>query len=208
VCHFQSLKVRHFQSLLTARETEFGVPGTEWHDMGEHRTFKLSWLRKTYNKLGGLIHHRSPSYFANTELSSIVDPRQLRTELQAIFAEVERIASSQIDGSLAAVMELKCTICGAPIIRNVEGAKETQRADCLQTACGAQHHVEVADDGTVGMQLIATPFACMKCESPIFVENRKLKIGFEFTCSQCHVRHTIATRQWGYGMVDPGAPSA
>jgi hypothetical protein len=190
----------HSFRLRIAEEVEYGVPGTEWHEMGEHRAFKLPWLRTTYNKLGGLIHHKSPNYEANAELSSITDARRLRAALLSIHAEVERVASSQIDGSMATVIELTCTVCDTLIVRNLDGAKASYRADCLQTACGAQHHLEIADDGTVSMQLIATAFDCMNCKSPIVVENRKLEIGLEFTCSVCSAKHVIATRQWGYGI--------
>jgi hypothetical protein len=88
----------HSYHLRISREVEYGVPGPDWHDIGEHRVFKLPWLRKTYNKLGGLIHQRAPNYDANAELSSITDPTRLRAELTTIHSEVERVASSQVDG--------------------------------------------------------------------------------------------------------------
>lgn len=198
----------HSFRLRIAPETDYGVAGTDWRDIGEHRAFKLPWLKKTYNKLGGLIHQRAPNYDANAELSSISDPSRLREELKAIHKEVERVASSQINSSLATVMYIECMVCGAPIVRNVDGAKETKRADCLQMACGAQHHLEFGDDGRATTQLIATSFECLKCDAPITVENRRLDVGLEFMCSSCQTKHVIVSRQWAYDIPGSDAPSA
>jgi hypothetical protein len=99
-------------------------------------------------------------------------------------------------------------VCGAPIVRNVDGARETRRADCLQQSCGAQHHVDFAEDGTATVQLIATAFECLQCDTPIPVENRKLDVGLEFSCPSCHTKHAIASRHWVYGIPDSDAPSA
>lgn len=194
--------------LRIARETEYGVAGNEWHDMGEHRAFKLNWLRKTYNKLGSLIHHRAPGFDGDAEVASIADPDRLRAELRAILAEVARVASSQIHSSIVTVFEFHCVVCGAPILRNEKGARETERADCLQRECGAQHHVAFTDHGAATVQLIATAFECVKCGTPLLIQNRHLDIGYRFTCARCGVQHVVATRNWGYGIPDANPPNA
>jgi hypothetical protein len=192
----------HSFRLRIAKEIEPGVPGPEWHELGEHRSFDLRWLRKTYNKLGGLIHKKAPSYSGNSELSSIRDPKVLRAELEAILTEVDRVASSTIDGTLAEVFEFQCTVCDAPIIRSADGARQTQRCDCIQADCGAQHHVHFDEGGDAYLLLIATSFECLKCNETVPIENRKLDVGYEFSCSRCHSAHRIVTKQWGYATIE------
>lgn len=186
-----------------AREDADGQP-QEWHEMGEHRSFKLAWLRKSYNKVGSLLHIPSPKNETRAAAPTTVAPT--RADLAAILAEVERVAASRMDSSVASVITFKCGVCDSPVLRNEAGARQTNRATCLAPNCAAEHVAHFAADGSVAFHLIATDFDCLSCKALIRVENRKLAIGLRFRCTSCKAEHTIAETQWGYGLAAELSP--
>jgi len=185
--------------LRIAEEPAPGVPGTDWHYLGEHRTFQPGWLRANYNKLGSFLHAASPKQSAATVTG---DPDKLRSTMLSMLQEIERVTASQIDGTLAAVIEFQCAACDRTVFCNEEGARETGRATCLDASCAAEHHAKFTDDGSVTFYLDATEFECLGCKHPTQIENRKLSVGYEFKCEACKARNVFVQIQWGYALKD------
>lgn len=188
----------HFRVRICA-ETEFGVPSGDWLDMGEHRSLKLRWVRKAYHKLGSYLHAPSPSAAALAPGNQ--DMVTLRSALDAIVVVLRPVVDSTIESSVANTIQFDCTVCGAPILRNAESATETHKAVCLQPTCAAEHSVSFASDGSFVARLEATEFECLKCDHPNTLEDRKLDVGYRFTCRECGVIHAIASRQWAYAPI-------
>ncbi|MDO8502146.1 MAG: hypothetical protein Q7S20_09915 [Gemmatimonadaceae bacterium] len=182
-----------------ARTTEDGTPLGPWIDLGEHRSFNVSWLRKAYNKLGSFLHVPSPRKAAQG-IATAAAASSMRDDLLEILKEVEHVAASRSDLSLARTIEFNCAACESLIICNEDGARTTQRAICLDPLCAAEHYVEFSADGGVMLHLIATEFDCMACKAPVPVEDRKLAIGYEFACPECREVHVISTAHWGYSL--------
>jgi hypothetical protein len=185
--------------LRIAAEPAPGVAGTEWHYLGEHRTFEPGWLRANYHKLGSFLHAASPRQNAS---SVDGDPNKLRSTMLSILQEIERVAASQIDGTLAAVIEFQCAACDRMVFCNEEGTRETGRATCLDASCAAEHHARFAEDGSVTFYLDATEFECVSCKHPTPIENRKLSVGYEFKCEACEAPHVFVQLQWGFALRD------
>jgi predicted RNA-binding Zn-ribbon protein involved in translation (DUF1610 family) len=186
--------------LRSRREDESGNPTGPVRVLGTHRAMKLSWLRKTYNKLGYYLH--APAVATQDEQEHDMDePAKLREYLEKVVIELEPIVASPLDSSLAGVIDVECVKCGQVSFRNAEGAKQSRSAVCLNPNCKAEYYVSFEDDGTFEMRLKATDFICAACDQPIEVENRFLTIGYEFACTSCGARHQIAGRQWEYGMI-------
>ena len=183
--------------LRIAEEPAVGVPGTDWHYLGEHRMFEPGWLRTNYTKLGSFLHAASPKHSA---ASLNGDPAKLRSTMLPILQEIERVMASQIDGTLATVIEFQCAACDRPVFCNEEGARETGRATCLDASCAAEHHAKFGDDGSVTFYLDATEFECVSCKHPTPIENRKLAVGYEFNCEACKAAHVFVEMQWGYAL--------
>lgn len=178
-------------------ESELGVPTGEWVTLGTHRTLRLSWLRKSYNKLGHYLHVPMPGAEGRTRS---IGPS--RSELEGIVAELKPAIESAVDSSLAAVLDFECSVCHLAFFANIEAAKKRQKVMCLNPNCQAEFFPEFGDTGDVKLHLMSSAFDCLSCGKPIHVENRKLEVGLEFLCPACGSRHQIASRQWGYGRPD------
>jgi DNA-directed RNA polymerase subunit RPC12/RpoP len=184
--------------MAVAFESKPGVPTGKWMNLGSHKSLKLAWLRKHYNKLGNLLHVPSPA----AEASSLqLNPKDLRQYLASVVAELEPVVASRIDSSIANLVKFKCSVCGEPVMANLEGVLKSHKAVCLNPSCGAEFSAIEGKGGKPGFHLIATKFRCVSCKHETPVENRKLRIGARFKCEKCGAEHEFAARQWGYGLV-------
>lgn len=174
-----------------APENASGVPEGPWTDLGEHRTFKLSWLDKNYNKLGSYLHvpHGRNLGF---------DTQKMREDLERIAAEIKAVLDSSIIGmALAERVQFKCAVCGQECLANADGVRRSRRAVCINPNCGAFHHAEEGEQGWT-LQLEASKFECRICGASVRLQNRLLDIGRTFACSECGAEHLIVGRQWAY----------
>ena len=190
-------RAMHSKRVRYAAQGPDGQPPGPWIELGEHRSFDITWLRKAYNKIGSYLHQPAPFRAACEP-----DPSTLRADLREILAEVKQVAESRLDGALVTAITFQCAACDAWVVCNEEGVKATQRAVCLDASCSAEHVATFAADGTVTFHLIATDFDCVKCSAKIPVEDRRLRIGYEFSCPACKAVHVLAQTQWGYGLKD------
>jgi hypothetical protein len=179
-------------------EDESGQPTGAWRSLGTHKTFRLSWLKKTYNALGNHLHVPTPLQAAQHG--------SRKTNVQKLVTEtintLDPIIETTVDCSIASVVEFPCTQCSSIVIRNREGLERDLRATCLNPNCRAEYQAtKDGDNGAFQFTLNASSFACCACEHPIMLETRKLEIGLLFTCPNCKAKHQVAKRQWGYGLV-------
>jgi DNA-directed RNA polymerase subunit RPC12/RpoP len=178
--------------LRVAEEDQSGNTKGPWIDMGEHRTLKLGWLERNYNKLGSLLHVPHGEGKALTAGDT-------RAYLDKVVAELDRVlAGSIIGASLASRISFKCAMCGCTSLVNTQVAERTRRAICINPNCGAVHHLEQLDDQW-RVDLEQTEFKCRSCGAPIWLENRHLDVGRFFKCQECKTEHLIVARQWAYG---------
>lgn len=186
------------KTISSVRTAEDGS-STEQVVLGEHFSFKLKWFRKAYNTVGQLLHTPTPKQAEQTTLTKATDPTK-RDTLLKILCEVERVVASQLDSSIAKVIEFECLVCNSPVIRNEESTRVTQRAICLKESCAAEHLAEFSADGDPTFRLIATDFDCVTCKKTFPVQHRKLAVEYEFSCPFCRADHIIATAEWSYGL--------
>jgi predicted RNA-binding Zn-ribbon protein involved in translation (DUF1610 family) len=184
-------------TLRIATEVAPGVPSDNWITLGTHKAFKVTWLRKTYNKLGSFLHIPSVKTANNLSPSNI--SAQLRKDIENIIAELEPIVASPIDSSLASVITFQCSVCEDYVLINKDALQKRKCATCLNPNCSAEFFAEEDDSCNFQFQLIATAFDCQSCGHSNLIENRKLKIGFRFKCDSCGEEYEFIQRQWGYG---------
>lgn len=185
--------------LLISPESAPGIPTGNWVCLGHHKTFKLSWLRKTYNKLGNFLHVPPPK--SRRRERSADENTELRKYLEEVVAELEPIVASTLDASLAQVVTFTCKQCGDPIVANVEGVKHSRRTECLNPNCRAEFALIETEDVGLSCQLMISAFPCRKCSHQNHIENRKLTIGYRFSCEKCGEPYEIV---WGYRLVNEG----
>jgi hypothetical protein len=170
-----------------------------WIDLGEHRSFGVTWLRKAYNSLGSMLHAPSPrqSQSGRTEQQR---RGEWRAGVESILEEVARVSESQMTSTLAQIVQFDCAACGALVLCNEEGARASGTAVCLAPSCAAEHRVQLESNGEVLVTLIATEFECIRCKVPTAVENRRVELGTTFTCSGCSEVHEFVSKEWGYAL--------
>jgi transcription elongation factor Elf1 len=162
--------------------------------MGEHRTFAARWLRRHYNKLGSYLH--APN--RNAPNQNEVDPQQLRSYLESVIEECERVVESSLTLTLVptGIIEYDCQLCGHKTVANKEGAKRRGRVSCLQ--CEAEHLVFVAEDQRLCLELSGWWFLCEACKHQRLVPSKHLVPDHEFACDECGCRHKLVDQAWRY----------
>lgn len=164
--------------------------------IGEHRTFAPVWLRKNYNKLGGLLH--VPNSTDPAQASRRLDAQELRQYLDDLVAECDRVVASSITSTIARLVEFKCQQCGRKTATNAEGAKRRGRVPCLHPGCSAEHDVTPGEDGALYFTLTGSVFPCLGCGHKQLVPAKSLETGHEFACEVCGCRHKLIDRVWRY----------
>lgn len=181
--------------LFAGIEKECGKPSKDMKYVGTHKTFKLKWLRKNYNKLGHLLH-----YPANNQKRIQKSPEELKNYLSSVISEIEGVLQSNILGGwFGETFSFECVLCKQTVVCSVSRTKKTKKAKCLNPNCGGEYFAEISEDGQSKFKLMETKFDCAECNKPIYLENRHLDIGTRFKCESCGTLHQIISRQWGYG---------
>lgn len=183
-------------SLYISPESELGKPTGNWTNIGEHRTFKLNWLTKNYNRLGSYLHMTQNS-------SSLIEDKEetnkIRKEIQEIASEIDLIIDSDIIAATMAVrIQFKCQTCDQLSIANETVLRKTNLAICINPNCGAKYHATKEDNGSWKFKMIAASFKCLNCNTISWLESRCLNIGIKFKCRSCGEMHQIIDCQWRY----------
>lgn len=177
-------------------ETSTGVPNGNWISLGTHRTFRAGWLGKHYNKLGSHLHISAPSEkYQQRDL--VVDHSTLRAYLEEVVTELEPIVTCSFDATFARTATFECTVCSQPVIVNYDRALETKKATCLNSNCRAEFAGIAEENSVLTFRLMASTLTCASCGSGIEIENRKLAIGYDFSCPKCGKQYMILNRNWG-----------
>jgi len=179
-----------------------GQPPTQWTDLGEQRSFNLTWLRKVYHKLGSMLHADPRIEPDPTTRSKTAGVKH--DELMKVLEQVEHVAGSSVSFTMARVVNFDCIVCNSPVVCNQEAVKISGIATCLSPSCGAEHFVYLGSESEdqVEVYLAATEFECMvpDCNGSAVIENRKLAMGLTFKCAQCGTSHQFI--KWGYALTD------
>ena len=178
-------------ALYVGIQEEYGKPSANMRFIGEHKTFKLEWLRKHYHKLGSLLHFPKAT---SDQVSQIAD------YLKEVLSDVQEVMSGTIlGGPLGKTFNFECATCHDVVVCSKHRIETTHEVQCLNPACGSLYFAEITESSEAHFQLKVTEFSCGKCSSKIPVENRLLDIGYNFKCTSCGMDHRIMGRQWGYG---------
>lgn len=172
-------------------QREFGVPAEPTICLGEHKTFDVKWLQRNYHRLGSYLHYPVGK-------RSELDIEQWAPVLAGMAEEVASVAKSPVHSfSLAMRVTFDCVVCGTKCPANLDGVRKTGMATCVDPDCGAVHHLEEVENGWKAT-LDASELKCVKCEHVFPVQNRFIKLGYEFDCPNCGERYKLTACQWRY----------
>lgn len=184
------------KSVAMCPEDSEGNPTGNWLHVGMHRTVPVSWISKTYNKLGNFLHVPNPRA---EELRPLpVSMEKLRRELNAILTELKPVVETSFDASFAEVVTFPCEICNSLVPCNAKGLRQTHEAECLNPHCGVRFVAVENDNGSFSFTLQTAVFPCQKCKNEIPIADKKVKVGMDFTCSACRTKHVIHSQAWHF----------
>lgn len=176
-----------------APEVEYGIPSEgPWTELGEHKTLKLKWLEKNYNRLGSFLHVPHGQAAPPNET-------KIRADLVAIVETLEDVLKGSITAvTLAERVHFTCDFCGQANLANAEGVRKTRQAFCINPNCGIIYHATEEDSGWKLIPEVSA-FECRECGAAISLPNNRLEIGLAFKCDKCGTEHLIVERRWAYG---------
>jgi len=137
-------------------------------------------------------HSRSGNY--------TVSPKQLQEYLAEVSSEIEEVLKGNILGGwLGETFQFECKNCSQLIVYGKQALEKSGHIVCQNPNCRAEYFGSLSEDrSSATFQLKVTKFDCAQCGREIQVENRHIKIGLEFACPSCSIKHRIENKQWGY----------
>jgi hypothetical protein len=176
------------------RQPGLGLPAESMTVLGEHKSLSRGWLRTHYNKMGSILH-------AQAKASVLADGTKRKAYLEQVVSELEEVISSRINGSgMRTVFSSECERCDGRVVVNSAAAKNTGRAVCFNPECKAGYTITTADDwSTCEFLLVQSEFACIECDTPIYLPTHELAIGRSFRCGNCKAMHKLNS-EWVYGI--------
>ena len=181
-------------TLYVGREDTPGKPAANMRSLGTHSTFRFSWLRKTYNKLGNYLHVPNPSVEVR-----YADPKRqekLRSDLKEMIRELEPIVQSHLDGRMGMTVSFDCCKCGKRISISSRALADQIEVECMDRSCSAVHWAKDEGNGEYSFGLKRHRFKCLQCSQNMDVEERLISIGFHFNCSNCGEEYEVCDQQW------------
>ncbi len=182
-------------TLLVGKEEAYGVPSKNMKVIGVHNTFNLKWLRKHYNKIGGLLHyqHEPEHNYKNSNT-------ELKNYLNIIVSDIENVINSPIRSAWFGITyEFNCKNCSELVVYGKHTIEKSGHIICQNQNCNAEYYASLINgDKNAIFELKITQFKCIGCNDLISVENRFLKIGYTFECENCKRVHKIEERHWAY----------
>lgn len=174
--------------------------------LGEHHTVTLTTLKDWYHRLGSYLHCPTVSQQERYRRDASHSVERLRSLIAEVVDGLRAPVASTFSMTMAETVSYSCAACDKITASNMAAVRQTQRSVCIH--CSAAHHATINPDDSISLQLIATDFACIRCDHPMKVENRKLEVGVRVECGACGERHMIAGRQWSYGTFEEAGNNA
>jgi DNA-directed RNA polymerase subunit RPC12/RpoP len=182
-------------TIAVAPETTPGVlaPGASFRVVGVDRRPQLSWLKKSYHKLGAVLHAQSP--FAKAKPS----PHKRREFLQEPLHDLEYFVQSDFTFTHANVVRFTCYSCKTEVTVNALVLDLGRGVECLR--CGCKFSVEKnGDDFIFHPDLAKVP--CLACGGTLDLPMHELTSGYRFSCQTCGCKLEVTDQVWQYRKSD------
>lgn len=177
-----------------ARETEFGKKVAEpYQTLGTDLRFSSKWLNNTYNKLGSVLHASWP--FAKKQ--SVSPLSDCKGFLEKTSDELTPYVKKTFTATFAETVSFVCAECGTTVKANANGLRSTGEITCLNPECGCRYTVSIADDQYT-FSLEALDAECPRCNQHIKIPEKRIALGYEFTCTGCGGKYSISGQSWSF----------
>jgi hypothetical protein len=151
----------------------------------DHRP-RSKWLKKTWNKLGHMVHAEWP--FAKSGPSQQGKLDFLRKTLQ----ELDPYVRSGFSSNLSLIVTFECVGCGRPAKSMERVLRKAGATTCL--TCGTPYRAEEVD-GEFRFFASSPPWKC-DCGAATYIPPRQVRIGYTFACRTCKKEFKVVGQQW------------
>ena len=187
-----------------ARETEPGKRSDgPYQTLGTDIRFSSTWLNKTYNKLGSVLHASWP--FAKKGLTNAL--ADCRNFLQDTCTELAPFVEKTFTATFAETASFNCIECGTTVKANVNGLRAAGEITCLNPECGCRYAVSISGEQYT-FELEAVHAECPECKHQIRIPEKRVALGYVFSCSECGGKYSISGQSWSFDhlKVESSAP--
>lgn len=179
-------------------ESESGVPiPGSFRVLGTDRRPRPAWLKKTWNKLGSLLHAQWPFDKPEHATATNLD----RAFLGRVLSELEPFVRTELTCVLAADVGFSCSVCGFAVRASERSLEISGEVTCLR--CDS-HYLVTKSGEDFRFRLDEPSVACQQCKRSITVQSRKLDVGYRFSCPSCGSEYEVTRRDWGITRVSTG----
>lgn len=169
-----------------AKQTGEDVKKLDYKPLGFHHALSVSWINKTYNKLGSFLHLQPKSNSMAT-----ID----KTFLEEVVVEIEKSETSSLLSNFATTISFDCDLCKESITCCEEALTDLKEVVCPNDLCRGAY--DMSKEGTDWMFKLKTlSFDCPDCNSKSELATTKLDVGQRIVCIDCGSQFQIAGNEW------------
>lgn len=174
-------------TVAVGKQTEFDkMSSGPFFTIGVDHRPRIKWLKKTWNKLGHLLHAEWP--FAKSRFSEQDKLAFLKKTLQ----ELDPFVRSGFSSNLSVSITFDCVGCGRPVKSMERILRKTREATCL--TCGMPHRAEEVEEEFRFFAGVP-PWKC-GCGASTYVPLRQVRIGYTFACRCCQKTFKVVDQNW------------
>lgn len=189
LCQLEPLSDQSYE-LSFSHEKEVGKPSGNWKPLGKHEALDSKWVTKHYNKLSSYLHMK-PS-------GEPPDVKELRSYLDEIILELERVESSTLLSDLSETASFICSVCKEKIVCSISSLSNLPEVVCSNMNCNATYLPSQDKDGNWGFTLNSIKFICPDCEEEKNILKSELQIDAGWKCKNCGSKFQIVGNTWNY----------
>lgn len=163
-----------------------GVPVPPTHVLGRSKPIGLGWLRRNYNKLGGLLH--SPMLNGAKPDRDRLKPFLLET----IAYLRERLEGTTTDGLVFQPIVFECGECRHEVRVSEDAIRDEGEfvARCLNPDCEAPYRA-VRENGVGYLFTPLVQWYDCSCGHRFKIDPRRAAVGSVVNCPECHERYAL-----------------
>jgi len=166
------------------------APRDSFKALGVGHPPRSAWLKKTWHKLGSLLHAQWP-FAQRSERPS----NRGREYLEEILREPEQFVQSDITFTLANVVRFQCCEYKNTVMVNALALENGNETRCLRCNC---KFLAVREGNDFSFHADIAHFPCLGCGQTIDLPSHKLAAGSQFSCPACSRRFELAGQVWQF----------
>jgi len=158
----------------------------DYKPLGSHHALSVSWINKTYNKLGSFLHLQPESK------TTIPADRDF---LEEVVIEIEKAENNNLLSNFATTVSFDCLLCKESITCCEDALPDLEEVVCPNDKCHGTYVPNKEGEDWI-LKLKTLSFTCPDCKSVSELATKELAIGQRIVCVDCGSKFQIAGNEW------------